>query len=273
MAGMTDRDILAFEHMSTVAESTEVLNLFGEKRSNTIDVDIHDALMVAGLTPVIGNVADLADAAIYTIEGEYGAAALSAAAAIPIVGQIISSQKAIKKTGEEIITVYRGYEKWHPGKMVKEGRYVGGVSNEMKFMGEKGNMYTSSLPNNALQYTNVGKGPLLVFDIPVSYISKHARRGPVKGFDSEIVFPGGIPKEFLVKVFRAGKEATPQNKQKMFDDVWKFTEKKVIDKYPNVSSLGDMELLRLRDDVMKHVPNKHIDSMFWTKLRGGSTLK
>lgn len=56
----------------------------------------HAALDVAGLVPVVGEAADLANAAWYTSEGDYANAALSAAAAIPFAGWGASAVKAGK---------------------------------------------------------------------------------------------------------------------------------------------------------------------------------
>ncbi|MEV6491585.1 polymorphic toxin-type HINT domain-containing protein, partial [Actinoplanes sp. NPDC051633] len=56
----------------------------------------HAALDVAGLVPGVGEVADLANAAWYAAEGDYGNAALSAASAIPFAGYAASAVKAGK---------------------------------------------------------------------------------------------------------------------------------------------------------------------------------
>src|SRR4051812_40108038 len=54
----------------------------------------HGALDVAGLVPVVGEVADGANAAWYTAEGDYLNAGLSAAAAIPFAGWAATGLKA-----------------------------------------------------------------------------------------------------------------------------------------------------------------------------------
>jgi hypothetical protein len=59
--------------------------------------DIHTMLMAAGMTPGIGNIADAADAILYATEGEFGEAAWSATAMIPLVGQFVSAKKIAKK--------------------------------------------------------------------------------------------------------------------------------------------------------------------------------
>ena len=57
----------------------------------------HGLLDVAGLVPVVGEAADLANAAWYTAEGDYTMAALSAAAAIPFAGWGATGAKAVIK--------------------------------------------------------------------------------------------------------------------------------------------------------------------------------
>ncbi|GGM19757.1 DNRLRE domain-containing protein [Micromonospora yangpuensis] len=56
----------------------------------------HAALDVAGLVPGVGEVADLANAAWYAAEGDYGNAALSAASAVPFAGYGASAVKGAK---------------------------------------------------------------------------------------------------------------------------------------------------------------------------------
>ncbi|GAB7038305.1 MULTISPECIES: hypothetical protein [Catenuloplanes] len=56
----------------------------------------HAALDVVGLVPGVGEVADLANAAWYAAEGDYGNAALSAASAVPFAGYAASAVKGAK---------------------------------------------------------------------------------------------------------------------------------------------------------------------------------
>lgn len=58
---------------------------------------VHGALDIAGMTPGIGAVADIANAGIYALEGDWGNAAIASAAAIPIVGQGATAAKLAKK--------------------------------------------------------------------------------------------------------------------------------------------------------------------------------
>lgn len=57
---------------------------------------VHGALDVVGMIPGVGEVADLANAAIYLAEGDYGNAAMSAMGAIPLVGNVATAAKVAK---------------------------------------------------------------------------------------------------------------------------------------------------------------------------------
>ncbi|WTW98812.1 polymorphic toxin-type HINT domain-containing protein [Streptomycetaceae bacterium NBC_01309] len=59
---------------------------------------IHVALDVAGMVPVIGEAADLANAAVYAAEGDWTNAALSAAAAIPVAGNAATAGRVADRT-------------------------------------------------------------------------------------------------------------------------------------------------------------------------------
>ena len=101
------------------------------EKEQVSSTDIHDYLMAAGFSPAYGNLADIADAILYATEGEFGSAALSGLSAIPVVGQFVTSQrllKAAERSGEKFHTVYRGVDKWHKGKMIKDGKFVSGGS-------------------------------------------------------------------------------------------------------------------------------------------------
>lgn len=54
---------------------------------------VHTALDVAGMVPVIGEAADLTNAAIYAVEGDWTNAALAAASAIPVAGNAVAAIK------------------------------------------------------------------------------------------------------------------------------------------------------------------------------------
>ena len=116
-----------FDMMTAAADKTDV-NLEKPAKLEKSTKSIHTALMAAGMTPAYGNIADLTDATLYVLEGELGEAAWSAAAAIPIIGQMVSAKRALKvakESGEKMVTFYRGIHAWHPKEMVKNRRFVG----------------------------------------------------------------------------------------------------------------------------------------------------
>ena len=88
-------DNLIFKQMTTAAADKTAVD-FLSKPDRMTSKDVHNMLMAAGFTPGLGNIADAADAVLYAIEGEFGSAALSAAAMIPIVGQFVSAKRSAK---------------------------------------------------------------------------------------------------------------------------------------------------------------------------------
>ena len=116
-----------FDMMTAAADKTDV-SLEKPAKLDKSTKSIHTALMAAGMTPAYGNIADITDATLYALEGEFGEAAWSAAAAIPFIGQMVSAKRALKvakESGEEMVTLYRGVREWAPRKMVKNRKFVG----------------------------------------------------------------------------------------------------------------------------------------------------
>jgi len=199
-------DTRAFEAMTTAVDKTAVSLFEPEDEKGT--KGIHTALLAAGMTPAYGNIADLADATLYALEGEFGEAAWSMAAAIPIVGQMVAGRRAAKvakEAGEEMVTLYRGVDKWHPGEMVKEGRFVGGG----KYTGgkQKQDLWVTTRKQYATG-EDFGKDPrrggriLLEFEVPKSIYEKQFFRTGVHEGHALGIFQEGIPKEFLKKVHK-----------------------------------------------------------------------
>tara|TARA_R110002012_G_scaffold162299_1_gene324547 strand:+ start:855 stop:1553 length:699 start_codon:yes stop_codon:yes gene_type:complete len=207
-----------FQPTPTVVENTKPYKP-GEGISSE---SIHNTLMAAGFAPGIGNIADATDALLYAFEGEFGNAALSSAAAVPIVGQYISSQKllkAAKESGEEMITLYRGVPGWFPGRMVKDGKFISPkhIEHEGIRVGEYETLGTFVSPSKeyAKTYTKgshkydmkTGKKlekMILKFHVPKSWYDK-ARKNildideKLYGKGSDVFIEGGIPKDFLIK--------------------------------------------------------------------------
>ena len=221
---MANSDNKAFDMMTVAADKTAVELFPVEFEKSTKSV--HNALMAAGMTPAYGNIADLADAALYALEGEFGDAAWSAAAAIPVIGQMVVGRKAAKvakEAGEEIVTLYRGVDKWYPGKMVKEGKFIGGGQFEgymRRTEGIHGKDKTIWASKDKLtaegfagrrawwedafmtkRIVRERTGPLLEFEVPKRYIDKFGKFEGDYG-ENAYSFIEGIPKEFLKKVHK-----------------------------------------------------------------------
>ena len=207
-------DERAFDFMTTAVDKTAVSLFEPEDEKGT--KGIHTALLAAGMTPAYGNIADIADATLYALEGEFGEAAWSMAAAIPIVGQMVSGKRALKaakEAGEEMLTLYRGVDRWYPGKMVKDGKFIGKqylnpVTKKVMSGGKR--IYLTPKYQTALDFAHtplsstVGKSSrigsiVLEFEVPKSFIKKNVRH-VTEGY--EYLFQEGIPREFLKKVHK-----------------------------------------------------------------------
>jgi hypothetical protein len=218
----------------------------GEMDHDSKSSYIHAALLGMGMSPGWGNVADVVDAAIYMLEGEFGEAGWSLASAIPVLGQWAAARRSLEKAqgaGENVIKVYRGIGEWKSGSMVKEGVFVPGGQRSSRIFGSDQTLqpylYTTINPNAAVKYadqwakqfgSNLNKVPkVLEFSIPEHYIRSHgldvygknisnsadfikiskSTPNPVDLFNvknHEILFKGGLPKGFLTKVW-TGKDA------------------------------------------------------------------
>lgn len=86
-------------------------------------------LEFVGLTPLIGNIADLGNAAIYKAKGEDAKAALALAAAIPGLGQFTTGGKLAKKTADAAIDATKAAQK--AGKQVKAAQSKVKASKEI----------------------------------------------------------------------------------------------------------------------------------------------
>ena len=225
-----------FDMMTAAADKTDV-NLEKPAKLEKSTKSIHTALMAAGMTPAYGNIADITDATLYALEGELGNAAWSAAAAIPIIGQMVSAKRALKvakEAGEETVKLYRGVPDWFPGKMVEEGKFVS--PQNIKYPDAYGNMIPMQQPSlkgifvadkkSGVKGYMRGEGwkfnpqtgkkvtPItLEFEVPKSWfdkklkkrklLEKYYKETTVEGEVGEYWIDGGIPKGFLKKVHKA----------------------------------------------------------------------
>ena len=219
----------------------------GSRRENA-----HLALQATGMTPAYGNIADAADALLYAVEGEYGKAVVSLAAMLPVAGQLVAAKratKALKQMGEETVTLYRGYDKWFPGRMVKKGKFTGKQFAPHSKTGRKtpDHIFVTPDINYAKTYTKkvldksglnyVDEGVLLEFEVPISWMRTHVSDDVIYKVNSwsygnqwwntpgwqastfekfnEFRFAGGIPKGFLKKVHNV-KDLEKVTKPKMY---------------------------------------------------------
>ena len=219
-------DTKVFEDMISVAEPDQtryVDKMFGPQVSQSDEV--HSMLQTLGFVPAVGNLFDVADAILYAAEGEWGQATISGFSALPAVGHYVSGAKVAnkaRKRGEEMVTLYRGVDKWHPGKMVHDGKWVGGG----QFIGQNEKALTlaqhgknivdrpTRLPSNALWVTQDKnyarifrhqnpKGIVLEFQVPKSFLSKNfTKTGTQQGKDVGF-FHKGLPTGFLTKVHKS----------------------------------------------------------------------
>ena len=204
-------DNLIFKEMTTAAADKTAVD-FLSKPDRMTSKDVHNMLMTAGFTPGLGNIADAADALLYAAEGEYGAAGLSAAAMFPFIGQWVSAKKALraaKKSGEEMVTLYRGVQGIDDvNVMIKKGKVVGNwgdrvdmsksisagavegtgrkaidsvygrlgpvVSSVPEKVDIKNMLFTSWKKSVGEKYAGES-GMLLKFEVPKSWINKHGR--------------------------------------------------------------------------------------------------
>ena len=68
----------------------------------------HMALDAAGMLPVIGTAADLANAGLYAYEGDYANAALSGLSAVPVIGDMAGGAKIGRRVAEGAAAAYAG---------------------------------------------------------------------------------------------------------------------------------------------------------------------
>ena len=218
---MADKiDSKAFAEMQYATADKTAVNLLGDK-SRVTKENVHDMLTVAGMTPIIGNIADAADAVLYAAEGEFGSAALSVAAMIPFIGQFVSAKRALKiakESGVEMVTLYRGVNKEFKETMITNERITG----NLKSKGYKAFGVEETLPNTTLFtstskktadaykvphhfrgtefeeiYRKKGLGEILEFEIPKNFVDNNAFK-----IADEVIFKEGIPSKFLKKIHK-----------------------------------------------------------------------
>ena len=108
-----------------------------------------------------------------------------------------------------MVTLYRGVDKWHPGKMVKDRKFVGAGAHGSGFDPGKNTLWTSRSRDYVEHPRYVGQDPgriTLEFEVPKSYVNKLGKETG-QGFSDiepamETFFEEGLPVEFLKKVHK-----------------------------------------------------------------------
>jgi hypothetical protein len=122
-------------------------------------VDPHLALDAAGMVPGIGNAADLANVALYTAEGNYPKAGISALAAIPAIGLGAGGSKLFKQIYD---------------KMTRRG--VEGLSRtEASFIKRNFDEYKDFVRNRR-DMEDAYRDPMMDMDYPDEAMSIHEQR-------------------------------------------------------------------------------------------------
>ena len=213
VSGVDDK---VFGLMTTAADKTAV-DLFPPEKEEISSKNIHHALMAAGMSPAYGNIADVADATLYALEGEFGEAGWSLASVLPVAGQMVASKrllKAAKESGEEMVTLYRGVPDWFQGKMIKDGKFVSPQNQKYYdeiieqptkqgiYVGDNIDVikgYAKKQYNFNPQTGKKAEPRILEFEIPKKWLDKNIMKDVEIG---EYWIDGGIPKEFLKKVHK-----------------------------------------------------------------------
>ena len=196
----------AFDLMNTAADKTNV-SLFpplNQKSRQLTSDDAHTALMVAGMTPGIGNAADIIDSALYLLEGKFGQAAFSALAAVPVFGLFVPSARAGKKS----YRLYRGITE----PLKDTGDFIRSTTTS-----RKGRLFTSLNPRMALErFSQIEGGQVLKFNVPLNYIKKHGVADTGFLDETAIYFEKGLPSGFLDKAIETSDITGPLSFQKAF---------------------------------------------------------
>ena len=226
VGNLTESSIDQLIIQNELTDKTEI----GPAPTTTMDY-IQGTLEVGG---IINPGADLVNSVLYLLQGEFGEAAWSLGAVIPGVGEVRKSKKAIDAfvdgrkildeaidAGEEIVTVHRGVGSWHRGSMVQDGLYVGGKGPGTRMGSITDDAFYTSLDFDAATgyalkkisgegrkkiYGHLPSSRVLEFQVPRSYIEQYGLsqlgNRSLKEMEQyrNIIFPGGLPKGFLVNV-------------------------------------------------------------------------
>jgi hypothetical protein len=95
---------------------------------------MHMGLAVAGLVPLIGDICDLTDGMLYSLEGDWGNASLSLASSIPFAGVIPATARIIK-VGHEMKAFKMVDGMWHFTRNSAKWRQALGIAGNSSYIG------------------------------------------------------------------------------------------------------------------------------------------
>ena len=158
--------LLKFEHQHDPPEDDDWSDewIYMQAAYNVFMDDLHLALDVAGLIPGVGEVADITNGAIYTLEGDGLNAGLSFSAAIPITGWFAAGIKFGKRT----ITTATGTK--------ATLKYIVDPSTDIIYFGYRGQLKTVIKPAVGEQAHHII--PVEWFDHPVVQEAAKASTNP-----------------------------------------------------------------------------------------------
>ncbi len=129
-----------------------------EKEPSAFSEGLHTLLDVVGMIPVVGEIADGANALIYAAEGDYANAAMSAASMIPLAGNVVGAAKLAKR-GMKLV---QKAKKLIPPKLIKRLDKVASAGKDLcTKVGHPIDVATGLLFTEAVDFSLPGPIPLV----------------------------------------------------------------------------------------------------------------
>ena len=106
--------------------------------------------------------------------------------------------KVAKESGEEIVTLYRGVGKWHPGEMVKGGKFKGGGAHVTGYMSGRTRFTKDYLRTSHSKAIGEDIADDAIWLTDLKDVAKNYSKMPPKGFE-ELYKRKGIKSGFLLE--------------------------------------------------------------------------
>jgi len=138
----------------------------------------HAVLDVAGLVPVVGEVADVANGIWYAAEGNYVDAALSFASAIPLAGYGASAAKAVRY-GDKAVDAARTVAR-QDDNIADAGRAITRTGDDVA------DVYSLTVEGLHAYYVEAGDADILVHNTQPDFCPIHDNLGSRRGNSASI---------------------------------------------------------------------------------------